>query len=118
MVTLPLLKSGQVAQYPIKRSIQSNVQTILFLDGSEQRCASSRPLHEWTITLGLIDEQELSALESFVTQQQGQVQPFQFTDPVDGVLFNNCRLALDVFSETYRAPGRVTATLVIRENPS
>jgi phage-related protein len=118
MPTLPLLKSGQIAQYPLRRTLKSNVETIAFLDGSEQRCATSRPLHEWTIQLGLIDEQELSALESFVEQQEGQVEQFQFTDPVDGVQYNNCSLALDVLSETFHAPGRVMTILVIRENPS
>lgn len=118
MPTLPQLKNGQIAQYPLKRSLRSNVETIAFLDGSEQRCATSRPLHEWTINLGLIDEQEIAALETFVKQQEGQVGQFQFTDPQDGVQYNNCSLAIDVLSETYQAPGRSMTVVVIRENPS
>jgi hypothetical protein len=118
MPTLPLLKSGQIAQYPLRRSLKLNVDNVAFLDGSEQRCATSRLLHEWTIELGLIDEQELSALESFVQQQQGAAGHFEFTDPTDGVHYNNCSLALDVLSETFHAPGRVMTLLLIRENPN
>jgi phage-related protein len=118
MPTLPLLKSGQIAQYPFRRSVRLNVDTVSFVDGTEQRCATSRALHEWTIQLGLIDEEELSALESFVQQQQGQTGHFEFTDPTDGTQYNNCSLALDVLSETLLAQGRVMTALVIRENPN
>ena len=118
MPTLPILKSGQIAQYPLRRSIRSSVETIAFLDGGEQRCATGRPLHEWTINLGLIDEQEVSALETFVQQQNGQAGKFQFTDPLDGALYSNCSLALDIFHESYLAPGRASTILIIRENPS
>jgi hypothetical protein len=117
MQTIPLLKSGQLAQYPFRCSIRQSVETVAFLDGQEQRCATMRPLHEWTIQLGLVDEQELGALEVFVEQQQGQVGMFQFTDPADGLTYENCTLSLDVLDETFRAPGRAMTVLVIRENP-
>ena len=118
MPTLPLLKSGQFVQYPLHRALHQEVDTISFLDGSEQRSTTSRPLHEWTVQLALIDEQELSALESFVEQQQGGAGQFQFTDPSTGVQYDNCSLKLDILSETLHAPGRVTTVLVIRENPN
>ena len=117
MSTLPLLKSGQIAQYPLRRRIRQNVETIAFLDGTEQRCATSRPLHEWTIQLDLIDEQELNAIESFVRGQQGAAGHFEFTDPADGIRYSNCSLTLDVLNECFEAPGRVLARLLIRENP-
>src|SRR5579863_7959401 len=118
MITLPLLKSGQTAQYPLRRALKQTVETVAFLDGSEQRCAASRALHEWTIQLGLIDEQELNALETFIEQQQGEAGQFTFTDPADGTEYNNCSLAIQVFSETFQDPGRVMTLLVIRENPN
>jgi phage-related protein len=118
MTTLPLLKSGQVAQYPLRRSITQNVETVAFLDGSEQRSATSRLLHEWTIQLSLIDEQELSELESFVRQQQGAVGKFEFTDPLDGVQYFNCSLSLDILTQGFHGPGRTATVLVIRENPN
>ncbi len=118
MPTLPLLKSGQIAQYPLRRTLKQNVDTVSFLDGAEQRCATSRPLHEWTIELGSIDEQEMSAIETFVEQQQGQSGQFQFTDPVDGAVYNNCSLTLAILDETFQGPGRVVTALVVRENPN
>jgi hypothetical protein len=116
MLTFPLLKSGQENQYPLRRTLIQNVQTISFLDGSEQRCATSRALHEWTIYLDLIDEQELNALETFVEQLQGETGQFTFTDPLDGVQYNNCSLAAGSLSEAFFGPGRVATQLVIREN--
>jgi len=118
MPTFPLLKSGQEAQYPVRRTLIQNVQTVSFLDGSEQRCATSGPLHEWTIQLDLIDEQEFTALETFVEQVQGQTGQFTFTDPLDGVQYTNCSLADGSLSETFNGPGRVSTQLVIRENPN
>lgn len=117
MASLPLLVSGQTVQYPFKRSIKQDVDTVTFLDGSEQRSAASRLLHEWTIQFGMIDEEELSALETFVVEQQGETGQFAFTDPADGTQYSNCSLAIEVLSETYQAPGRVATLLIIRENP-
>jgi phage-related protein len=118
MSTLPSLKSGQTVQYPLRRSIKQTVETVAFLDGSEQRCAASRALHEWTIQLGLIDEQELNSLETFVQQQQGEAGQFAFTDPADGTQYGNCSLAIQTLDETFQGPGRSMTVLVIRENPS
>jgi phage-related protein len=115
MPTLPLLKSGLIAQYPLRRVVTQGVDTISFLDGNEQRCATSRPLHQWTLQFDLIDEQELSALNSFV-EQQGPSGRFTFTDPEDGTTYNNCSIALDVLEETFHAQGRGMTRLVIREN--
>jgi phage-related protein len=117
MATLPLLKSGQIAQYPLRRSLKYAVDSIQFLDGCEQRTAISRPLHEWTINLTAIDEQEVCALELFVAQQQGAAGKLQFIDPIDGVQYDNCSLDLDVMTETFNASGRIATMLVVRENP-
>ena len=118
MATLPPLKSGQIAQYPFRRSLKQSVDTVAFLDGSEQRCLSSRSLHEWTLSYGLIDEQELSQIESFVEAVQGESGEFAFTDPADGIEYPNCSVALQILRETFECPGRVKATLMIRENPN
>jgi phage-related protein len=117
MLTFPVLKSGQDSQYPFRRTLIQNVQTVSFLDGSEQRCATAGALHQWTIQLSLIDEQELSALETFLKQLQGETGQFAFTDPLDGVQYNNCSLASGSLSETFYGPGRAATELMIRENP-
>ena len=118
MANLPLLKSGQVAQYPLRRTVKSIVDTVQFLDGSEQRSAVGHPLHEWTLQLGLIDDEEFSALQAFVELQQGQTGTFTFVDPADGNQYANCSLALGVLTETVRNQGRVMTTLIVRENPN
>ncbi len=117
MPTFPLLKSGQETQYPIRRTLIQKVETVAFLDGTEQRCATSGPLHEWTVQLSLIDEQELSALEVFAEQMQGLTGQFTFIDPLDGVQYNNCSLATGSLTEVFHGPGRISSELVIRENP-
>jgi hypothetical protein len=118
MPTLPVLKSGQIVQYPFKRSLQCDVDTVVFLDGSEQRSAKSRPLHQWSIQLGLIDEQELNEIVSFFEQQRGEAGRFEFTDPADGVQYDNCSLELGVINSHFNSPGRAMTVLVIRENPN
>lgn len=117
MLTFPLLKTGQETQYPFRRTLRQNVESVSFLDGSEQRCAIAGPLLEWSIQLDLIDEQELSALELFVEQLQGQTEQFTFTDPLNGIQYNNCSLADGSFAELFLSPGRTSTTLVIRQNP-
>ena len=115
---LPNLFAGLgLVQYPLRRTLKENVDTLAFLDGSEQRCATSRPLHQWTISLDLLDEQELGALAAFVEQQQGEAGRFEFTDPADGVLYANCSLAVSVMEQTFHREGRGSTVLVIRENP-
>ena len=107
-----------MVQYPFRRSLIQNVQTVSFVDGSEQRCATSQVRHEWTIQLGLIDEQEFNALETFVEQQQGEAGTFAFTDPADGTLYSNCSLAIVSLSGKFQAPARIEAQLIVRENPN
>ncbi|HEY3840016.1 MAG TPA: DUF2460 domain-containing protein [Bryobacteraceae bacterium] len=101
----------------MRRTLRQAVDTVAFVDGSEQRCASSRALHEWTIRYICLDEQEMEALHIFAEQAQGQAGTFSFTDPQDGVQYPSCSLALQVLDETFAEPGRINAIVVIRENP-
>ena len=116
MTTLPPLKSGQIVQYPLRRRIQQNVDAVQFLDGSEQRCATTRALRQWTIKLDLLDEQELSALSGFVLEQQTENAQFAFTDPCDGITYTNCSFAFESWTATHTDQGRMTTELIIREN--
>ena len=117
MATFPQLKAGAVAQYPLRRRLIQNVDTLTFLDGSEQRCAVSLHLHEWTIRLDAIDEAELAAIHAFVQQEQGEVGSFEFTDPVDHVRYADCSFASPLLQETFRGEGSASLVLVVRENP-
>ena len=118
MLSFPLLKSGQGAQYPVRRTTRQGVETVSFLDGTEQRCATTKLLHEWEIRLNLIDEQEANALNMFLSQVQGQTQTFTFTDPLDGTQYDSCSLANGSVSQAFEGPGRVSTVLIIRENPN
>src|SRR5579871_3584019 len=92
----PTLKTGAVAQYPAKRTLQFNTDTIRFLDGTEQRYRDNPSvLHQWTIQLDLLDEEELAALDQFFVTNQGRFGSFTFTDPWDGTVYPNCSLASD-----------------------
>lgn len=118
MLSFPLLKSGQAVQYPVRRTTRQGVDTVSFLDGTEQRCATTKLLHEWKVQLSLIDEQEANALIVFLSQAQGQTQPFTFTDPLDGTKYDNCSLVDESMLQIFEGPGRVSAVLTIRENPN
>jgi len=117
MATFPQLKSGVTAQYPLRRRLIQNVDTVMFVDGGEQRCPVSTHLHEWTIRLDAVDEAELAAIHTFVQQQQGEVGSFEFTDPVDHVRYADCSFTSHLLQETFRREGSASLVLVIRENP-
>lgn len=118
MATLPLLNSGSAAQYPFRRSVKRNVARISFVDGTEQACATSCELHEWTLPLALLQEQELTTLLAFFEQQEGTVGTYSFTDPATGIQYPNCSFAITDVDVTVSAPGQISTLLIIRENPA
>jgi Conserved hypothetical protein 2217 (DUF2460) len=96
MTTFPLLKTDAVAQYPARRTLRFQNQSLWFVDGTEQRYRDSgRPLHQWDILLDELDEGEMTALEAFFLTNQGAFATFPFTDPWDGTTYPNCSLASD-----------------------
>ena len=117
MATFPQLKTGGVAQYPLRRSIRQRVDAVAFLDGSEQRCAITRPLRAWVVRLDLLDEQEMNTLKTFIDEEQGACGRFQFTDPADGILYPSCSLDADSCDYKLVSQGRARTELTIRENP-
>jgi len=113
----PTLKTGAVMQYPAKRTLRFNTDIIRFLDGTEQRFRDyPSVLHEWTIQLDLLDEEELTALDQFFVSNQGRFASFSFTDPWDGTVYPNCSLKGDIFAYQLRTEMRGKATLVVCEN--
>ena len=97
----PTLKTGAVMQYPAKRTLEFNTDTIRFLDGTEQRFRDNPSvLHQWTIQLDLLDESELAALDQFFISNQGRFGSFSFTDPWDGTVYPNCSMAQDASLST------------------
>jgi hypothetical protein len=113
----PVLKTGAVMQYPAKRTLQFNTDTIRFLDGTEQRFRDNPSvLHQWIIQLDLLDESELDTLDQFFLTNQGRFGSFSFTDPWDGTVYPNCSLAGDTFGFQLRAEMRGKTSLTVREN--
>jgi hypothetical protein len=113
----PTLKTGAVMQYPGKRTLFFNTDTIRFLDGTEQRFRDNPSvLHKWIIQLDLLDESELDTLDQFFLSNQGRFGSFSFTDPWDGTVYPNCSLAADTFGFQLRAEMRGKTTLTVCEN--
>jgi hypothetical protein len=116
MATFPSMKTSAVAQYPARRSVRYQNETVRFVDGAEQRyrdCAG--PLHQWEIRLDLLDEGELAALEEFFAANQGAFGTFTFTDPWSGHSYENCSLAADRMEITTTGEMRGGTALVVRE---
>ena len=89
MATLPTLKTGAVAQYPLTVNTSYSTQSVRFLDGSQQTFRLyPAGLRRWSVQLDALDEQELDAFISFVEVQGSE--PFAFTDPVTGDLVAKC----------------------------
>ena len=119
MATFPVLKSGAVAQYPWHRSVSYATQVLRFVDGSEQRLRDqSAPLLRWIISLELLDDDELSAVDAFVVAQQGVLENFTFVDPWDGVEYPQCSLEDDSAVLEYARSGHGRTALVVRQNRS
>ncbi len=119
MNSFPTLKTGAVAQYPAQRTLNFSTQILRFVDGSEQRFADfGTPLHQWTIQLSRLDEQEMHALQEFCREMAGQAGTFSFTDPWDGTVYPSCSLGRDEFNETFVRELQGAAVLVVRENRS
>jgi hypothetical protein len=117
MASFPELKTRAVAQYPARRTVAFRNQTVRFLDGRYQRYRDSAgPVRRWEILLENIDESEAAALDEFFTQQQGAFGSFEFTDPWDGALYEDCSFAIDEVEFTAAGEMRTAARLVIEEN--
>jgi phage-related protein len=117
MASFPNLKTSAVAQYPARRALQFQNQTVRFVDGSEQRYRDSAgPLHRWEIRLQQLDEREIAAIEQFFAEQQGAFGEFAFTDPWDGQIYPKCSLEQDDLELTSAAEMSGSATVTIVEN--
>ena len=102
MVTFPtFLKTGAVAQYPLKSAVSLATQAVQFLDGSRQTYQlSGAGLRRWELNLDMLDEAEVSAVIAF-SEQVGS-DAFSFTNPATGETSVKC-----VFSGE-----RITTSLV------
>jgi hypothetical protein len=117
VANFPVLKTGAIAQYPADKVRRYSTDVYRFVDGSEQRFPQyGTALRRWSIALELLDEQELTGLESFFLSVGGRAGNFSFTDPWDGTVYPNCSFENDVFEARFESLGNSTAAVVVREN--
>ena len=113
----PTLKTGAVMQYPGKRTLFFNTDTIRFLDGTEQRFRDNPSvLHQWIIQLDLLDESELDTLDQFFLSNQGRFGSFSFTDPWTATVYANCSFGSDTLSLQFQGPQDGMTQVVVKEN--
>lgn len=116
MLNFPKLSSGAISQYPTVQQTTALTNVMKFIDGSEQRFASSgKGLQAWQVSYELLNEQEFASIISFIQSTQAGTQAFAFRDPRTGITHNCCRLDLHQFKALYRE-GRSSLRLLIRED--
>ena len=116
MPTFPTLSTGAVAQYPLSRATGYAVETVRFLDGSQQRCLTrGRKLRRWLIALDQLSESELQQIEQFFDAAQGNFSLFTFVDPFTGESVSNCRLSAGTLKTLYAAQGNGSTAVWIEE---
>jgi len=114
----PVLSTGAVIQHPAKRSVKYSTEILQFLDGSEQRFRrQSKQLHDWTINLDLLNEDETEAIKQFFEAVQGRQNSFVFTDPWNGTKYPDCSLDEDSLAIEVSGEMRGKTSVVVRENP-
>ena len=118
MPEFPRLITGVNGQYPLRRILRRRVRTLTFLDGGEQRYAVTRTGRRWVVELTLLTEDEAARMDEFAGQYFDTLEPFPFTDPVDGRTFPRC--VLEGGEQWLRAEGerRQATRLVISEELS
>jgi Conserved hypothetical protein 2217 (DUF2460) len=117
MANFPVLKTKAVAQYPLRRVVQFQNQTLRFLDGTEQRYRDSAgPLRRWDIQLDQLDETEAAAVDEFFLSNQGAFGTFAFTDPWDGRVYESCSIAGDELPLSSAGEMQGRTVLTVMEN--
>lgn len=117
MSTFPQLKSGAVAQYPLRRALRFATHVTRFLDGSEQRFRQRPSARKrWVIRLDLLDETELTMLEDFFAARKGRLESFTFVDPQDATSYPDCSFENDDIGLSINGPMDSRTQLIIRQN--
>lgn len=113
MATFPTLRTGAVAQYPLKKTTTFQTQAVRFLDGSRQTFRILGALRSWSVQLSLLDERELGSVIAFA-EQQGTA-PFAFRDPVTGVTVATCILSGQTFDAGMTDEMKAQTSVLIEE---
>jgi hypothetical protein len=115
MATFPRLKTGALAQYPLRSARQFRTSVVRFLDGTEQRWRNdSKEQIRWVVRLDLLDEAEARTVREFFLAHAGQADTFTFEDPVTGEIHPHCRFASDTCEVLQRGEQNYQVVLPIR----
>jgi hypothetical protein len=114
-LTLPVLKTGAVYQYPLVSEIHCSTTAVRFVDGKEQRFETRGRKRAWILRFSQLEENELAELEAFVRSASLLQEPILFEDPTTGATHAQCYLDADTIVLECDEDGRGSATLAIRE---
>jgi Conserved hypothetical protein 2217 (DUF2460) len=119
MSSFPKLKSGSVMQYPATREVFFANTVLRFVDGTQQCYRKSQDaMRRWLVRLDLLDEVELSNLQTFFVSERGRSGSFSFTDPWDQAVYQDCSLDQDSFEFELSGETRAQAVLIVKQNRS
>jgi hypothetical protein len=103
MDRFPKLSTGAVAQYPAARTRRFSTQVIRFADGSEQRFPVWKaPITAWRIELNKLTTDELLAIRQFFRSQSASHGRFEFQDPFDEQVHQNCFIREDELAQIWQ----------------
>jgi hypothetical protein len=102
-MTFPQLKTGALAQYPVRRRSAKRTVITTAADGSVVRFADDNAATvEWTLQYEGLSSDEWKALESCFQAAEGQLETFTFVDPLGNMLAWSTDLTQSVWQ---RGPG-------------
>ena len=117
MALFPRLKTNAVAQFPTRQETTFATEVLQFIDGSEQRFRQfGRAVRRWMISLDVLDESEIAAIQDFHLSHLGSFGSFSFYDPWDEVEYSNCSFEGDELTTVLTSKGRGAVTFTIRRN--
>jgi hypothetical protein len=98
MSTLPTIRNGATALYPVQRTANYKTSVLSFVGDTEQRWISQLPVQDFLLTYNGIEGYDVSVLREFFTGLGGEsASSFDFS--LDGVtVYHNCVMIGDSFS--------------------
>ena len=117
MNRFPKLQSGAIAQYPARRRTVYSTWVGQFVGGGEQRCREyPTALRRWLIDLRLLRAHEIATLREFFLSEQGRAGMFEFQDPWDETVHENCSFESDECEVRWEGEQMGRMRIVIRQN--
>jgi len=115
MSTLPLLSTGAVQQYPYVCAIAGLTRTFQFADGTEQRYLMTPQRKTWSVNLRLLEDKERDAFLEFAQNALRDQTAFAYTDPLDGMVYPTCRIAITPVTDRIDGVARTGIQFLIAE---